>query len=588
MFSENAAKSLAFGVPFDRTNKDGKLAADLKAGILELHPHKPWKRPPELEWSEDPFREPNWVVQYHMLRWLDPLRRQANAGDTSGVQLWVDTVLSWINANPPGLGKSRRAWMDMVEAMRAMTMCFGLPMLAEHDGDALAKVVHSIQEHGEWLANPKRLRPGNHGLQQHHGLLIIGAVLERDDWKRLAIDRSLRMLKATYDEQGVNEEGAIQYQLMNFKWWNLLRQKIQLVADSSLAGFERVERAPLSMAHAVRPDGALELIGDTELFRPKEPLHPAIRYVSTNGKEGAPPPDTVKIFDAGYVYGRSGWGDENRSFAEQSFYSLRFGPQNRIHGHADGMSLTLYHGGNSMLVDSGKFAYDDDHPLRAHLLSRAGHNSVSIEGVEYDPSTDVRLERSAVRGEIHDFDFTDAGYAGTIIRRRVVAHTGIDIIVVIDHIESSEIRTAHQWWHLAPRASHRKELPTVLSSLPATRTWLHSLESHIECTVVEGTEDPWQGWQSLRWREAKPTRTVDFSATGLSQRIATVIDFSGGIEAPVVTEHESTVSGVVEIRVVRNGVTDTILLADEWATSVPDGGDAEEFARVAKDSWERN
>ncbi len=206
-YSEQAARGQAIGAHFSPLSSDALEAAALLRGELTLKPHRLWRLPDTIKWNENPFGEVNWVAQFHMLRWLDPLRRRADKGDAAGVDLWVAVVTSWIEANPPGRGRATYSWGDMVEAVRAMIMCFGLPMLTEHRPDAVPAVLASIEQHGRWLEDEKHIRIGNHALQQHQGLLVIGAVLERDDWVELAIKRMTTMLMSAYDEEGVNEEG---------------------------------------------------------------------------------------------------------------------------------------------------------------------------------------------------------------------------------------------------------------------------------------------------------------------------------------------------------------------------------------------
>ncbi len=406
-YSEQAARSQAIGARCSALSSDALEAAALLRGELTLKPHRLWRLPDTIKWNENPFGEVNWVAQFHMLRWLDPLRRRADKGDAAGVDLWVAVVTSWVEANPPGRGRATYSWGDMVEAVRAMIMCFGLPMLTEHRPDAVPAVLASIEQHGRWLEDEKHIRIGNHALQQHQGLLVIGAVLERDDWVELAIKRMTTMLMSAYDEEGVNEEGAVQYHQINYSWWNLSKRRVEIVRGAAPPEFNRIERAPLAMAHATRPDGTYELIGDTEVFSPRGIPHPAVAYVSSDGQDGTPPPERVEVYRGGYVFGRSGWGGTGRPFSETTFYSLRFGPQNRIHGHVNGGSLTLFHRGTPVLVDGGKYAYDAVDPFRAHVLSRAAHNSVLIEGIEYDKRADVRLLRSQIKEYGEDYKFLD-------------------------------------------------------------------------------------------------------------------------------------------------------------------------------------
>src|SRR5699024_4223648 len=135
------ATKLAFGPPWNRLSSDAKVAERLSQGTLELPPHRAWAVPDQLNWGANPFGEVNWVAQFHMLRWLDPLRRQAERGNTAYMDTWEKVALSWIADNPPGRGKASYAWADMVEAARAVTFCLALPLLEKRSEKVLQTVL---------------------------------------------------------------------------------------------------------------------------------------------------------------------------------------------------------------------------------------------------------------------------------------------------------------------------------------------------------------------------------------------------------------------------------------------------------------
>ena len=523
-YSTNMAKRLAFGPPWNKLSSDVKAASDLSNGILALPPHQSWKMPVTLNWGANPFGEANWVAQFHMLRWIDPLRRRAEIGETQHLDTWVHIARSWIEDNPPGRGKASYSWADMVEAARAVTFCLALPLLDQHRPEFVPTLLRSIAEHGEWLADEAHIRTGNHALQQHQGLLVIGAVLERDDWIDLSIERCREMLRSSYDSQGLNEEGAVQYHQINYGWWNTLAQRVNVIRGSVPPEFDLVKRAPLAMAHATRPDGTYELIGDTEVFSPRGVGHPATDYVSSNGRRGAAPRDSAVVYQSGYVFGRSTWGNTETEFSEADFYSLRFGPQNRIHGHADGMSLTLFHKGESLLVDSGKYAYDAKDPFRAHLLSREAHNSISVVGRDYDKTCLVELTHHHLGAAVHHYRFADEGYDGVALNRDFLISLPEQLIVVLDSFTSDTPVAVRQNWHLNPEAGHRSETASVYTVTPKSQMRF-GFEESARLQVVKGSRNPIQGWYSPTWREKVENRTLTAEVTAQSGRIATAIRY---------------------------------------------------------------
>ena len=77
---------------------------------------------------------------------------------------------------------------------------------------------------------------------------------------------------------------------------------------------------------------------------------------------------------SGTVALRSDWT------ARANFTALKNSPLGSSHGHADQTHLTLYCQGKPFLVDSGRYTYREDDPLRTQLKAPAAHNVCVIDG----------------------------------------------------------------------------------------------------------------------------------------------------------------------------------------------------------------
>lgn len=77
---------------------------------------------------------------------------------------------------------------------------------------------------------------------------------------------------------------------------------------------------------------------------------------------------------SGTVTLRSDWT------ARANFTALKNSPLGSSHGHADQTHLTLYCQGKPFLVDSGRYTYREDDPLRIQLKAPAAHNVCVIDG----------------------------------------------------------------------------------------------------------------------------------------------------------------------------------------------------------------
>ncbi len=71
---------------------------------------------------------------------------------------------------------------------------------------------------------------------------------------------------------------------------------------------------------------------------------------------------------------RSGWEPAAH------FTAVKNSPLGSSHGHADQTHLNLYYKGKPFLVDSGRYTYREDDPLRLELKAPAAHNVCVIDG----------------------------------------------------------------------------------------------------------------------------------------------------------------------------------------------------------------
>jgi hypothetical protein len=507
------------GGMFEGSSADKTRARDILAGTVTLSPHPTWAIPDQMIWTADPFKQKNWRAQLHMLRWLEPVRRAALNGDVEARDCWLNFTRSWVSANASGQSEADFAWADMVEAIRGMCLVFGLP-LAEGDNKWL---VDSIWEHGEWMADSNHLGIANHALHQHQSLFVIGSLFRNKTWQTIATERLSDLFETSYDAEGVNEEGSLGYHKNNYIWWRTALTRLELEGAPLPESTAKLDLAALELAHATRPDGTLELIGDTEQTTLGALDSPEINWVKSGGALGSPPAETSKVYSRGYAFGRSGWGEYERDFSDELFYSLSFGVANRVHGHADGGSITLHANGHPWLVDSGKYAYKTD-PMRSYCLSRRGHNVVIIEGKEYDRNSNVKLISHSLSQELDEYTLRDEGYQGIELTRQIAYSRAGDFFVIVDTVKS-EVGpvTAHQRWHLdcdtRPEAA-RNGYQMVRDGSVGNIYWSGSLPT---LSVIAGQDKPLDGWISTKWMEKKSAPVIQATRTGEAFRYITII-----------------------------------------------------------------
>ena len=506
----------AFGRHFESTPNDQALVDDLVAGKVLLPPHPSAEISDPVDWTADPFGQRNWLAQFQMLRWIDPIRRLAASGDRSFMPHWERIAQSWLAAHAPQAGARTEgyAWADMVDAMRAQTLLFGLPYVEDPRW-----LVDALAVHGEWLADPAHLGHSNHALHQHAALLMLGSALGRDDWTRTARDRIEAHARSAFDDEGVNAEAAPGYWLLNYQWVTDLVRRCELEGVDPGAVAARITDTPQSLAHAARPDGRLEVIGDTGPNTHLRGLRdPELLYVATEGADGRPPASTSAVYGAGFAFGRSGWGETDRQLRDETFYSLRFGSAKAVHGHQDGGSITYWAQGVPVLVEAGKYGYVKDE-FRDYVLGRRGHNVVHVPGRPYDPAATVALVAHNVSDTHEYYRMHDDGYAGVSIDREVVYSRATESLLIVDTVRADAEVEVESRWHVDPASRVAIDRGRVVATRHGRTTSLvwGGTTPHLE--VVKGRSSPLEGWTSPGWGDRVPTSVVRATRRGRRFRI---------------------------------------------------------------------
>lgn len=552
---------------------------ELLSGKVTIAPHAAWQLPVSPTWTEDPFGDRNWKFQYHMLRWLNPLLWAADAGDDAAWEMWLWWVRSWSEQNLEVSDVSEWAWKDMSDGIRATILCSAAPVLAQREPKHLPWLEHAIEIHARHLADPKNTGNANHALHQHEALFVVGRVLGQEKLWNTARVRMGSLIREQYDEQGMNAEGAIAYHHNNYLWWERALKRFDLEGLQRPDGAGRHERAPIGLAHATRPTGTYAPIGDTDAgTRVRALRSPFSEYVESDGRIGALPEgmtreDTLAVYDAGYVFARSGWGDRKRPFSKQTFYSVRFGPSKTVHGHPDGTSINFTSNGINWIVDPGKYDYSDS-AIRHHLKSRTAHSLLTIDGRHVRRHANVKLARQIVTPELHDLTFEDNSYPRVDLRRRIVYSTVGEYLVIVDEANSTSAIRAIQNWQLGPEV--RAIIPNHDLGLRAILGHRDSRATRATITAVMGVSDPLiltraketssDAWVSEFWKQKSQAITVAATATGRSIQIVSVIAPGRGIPPNAQAERLDNQHGIKITVRQGNQQNTTLTLTENTAT----------------------
>ncbi|GIH92299.1 heparinase II/III family protein [Planobispora siamensis] len=379
----------------------------------------------DVDWRTDPHQSRSWALNLHALRWTVSLVTEyERTGNREFLDRAAAIAADWVRSNPlGGKGVSPWAWAEHPVALRAPALvCLSAHVRAAWLRDSLVR-------HGEILADPARYRQGhNHGLDQDVALLTVGCRLGHAAWRDLAIRRMAESAEISIDAQGVLHEQAPRYGLYVHRRLGVALETIERCGAAVPPGLAARRRSlEAYICHATQPDGRLVPIGDS----PADTRPPHLPR----------PQDTVKVFDAGYVFGRTAWDDP-----DSAYYSIRFGPGRRLHGHEDHLGVTYRAQGRGILVEAGFHSYERT-PYREWTISPEAHNVPVVVGAGFREGTATRLVGSSVAADRQCYRLTDDAYGVGRTRTVLVGH-GADLMAVLDAVPAgSALRSL---WHFAP------------------------------------------------------------------------------------------------------------------------------------------
>jgi hypothetical protein len=506
-----------------------ETAEEVMAGRLTMPPFGTVTIDPErdgnVNWYMNPFKHPSWVLYYRGGDW---------------VQVLVDRYLQ---GGPNAAAYRTRAGAYLRDWLRDVP-------IGERNASTLICVARAFP--GEaWIegAIPPQVDllattwsgAWNHGMFEDLRLLKIGCGYPAGAWGGKPVfwrERArARMLSAlepnsygpAIDDQGASNEQSTAYTALVRSLWTRGARRLEQCGYAVPAKWtDRLARMPTFIAHSIMPTGTWAQLGDTYGTQTAAIAGTPVEYAATRGASGSPPAENVRIYAAGYVFGRSGWGTA-QPVVNESYYTLRFGPRRQIHGHDDHMALTWYARGRELLVDSGHTGYEHT-AYRQYLKSPEAHNVLTMPGVRLNESASTTLRRSAVSSSGAFYEFHDTAYGGRPRTRSVYVAHSPDIAVVFDR--ASGANQYRQHWHLHPTFNavvHSRSFATATSTDGTSRMSLFQVPLPGQTLpvgstrVVKGQTNPYQGWVSHAPLHRAPAPVVTMTRTGGSTAMLTLI-----------------------------------------------------------------
>ncbi|MEA2284643.1 MAG: hypothetical protein QOJ21_686 [Solirubrobacteraceae bacterium] len=541
--------------------------------------------PPDEEWRIE------WTKFYYG---LDLAHAYRTTRETRFLRAWERLVSSFIAQVPVGEGvdssdvAARRA-QNWVYAWAAFAAAPGFRGLA---GDLEQALIASLREHVAYIRDdltPER----NHRTLELYALMVVALALPALDEDGSLLELATRELHANLltdvRADGVHREHSTHYHLIAMRSFAGALENARRFGVTLPGGYaEHLSLACDFAMHCQRPDGAIPALSDSDNGRYGDVLALAggllgradLTWVASAGAEGTPPARrNVSFPDGGYHVQRSGWGDCGRAYADERFLIFDCGPLgDGGHGHYDALSVEIAAGGRPLVVDPGRYTYDEQSPnLRHWFKGTAAHNTVVVDGCDQVPYRRGKPRKGSA-------------LAARLIERHTVP--GLDVLhgevatTVYDAVHSRRIAfVGGEYWviedELAAGAPHRYDLRFHL----APDAWGQvAVERRDACSVVRapglalvvaGDRAPCvePGWVAPEYGVKHRAPVISIAASQAATTFTTLVaPLAGGEAAPQLRVRRE--GGTTTVTVTRGGRRDTLVWSPGSAPVLTRGDEA--------------
>ena len=521
---------------------------------------------PVIDWNDHQNDDPEWCFMLSRMDYLDHLLLATLlTGDIGYAQKAKEYILNWITAHPTIVSEPSTRTLDTgIRVMNWMEALPYLSMLHALTEDELTRITDSMFAQMQYLKEnylPK-YKTSNWGSIQTCAIVSVLPFLRADflsdplyQW---ALDEMTLQFSIQVYPDGMHWEQSTMYhiEVLNYGMKAVHYMGLHLQPCPS-AVKEQVYALAKALVGQLTPSGEIETFGDSDRVCARDVLSraallfddPTFRFVGLDELDpeslyvlGVPAAQRYATLpasapqsmhydgeDSGMHTLRSSW-DKDASFTMFTNGSLGSG-----HGHSDNLHLSACYQGDPVLIDSGRFTYREDHPLRVQLKGMAAHNGVMIDDKTYCvPSdswgyADFGLPlKNYVRhaGNLHYFEGAMLGHDPLQVWVRKVIVVDPAIWMIVDEVKCDGAHEAHSRLHFDPAATvspagdcHRVTTPHAALTLTCPGT-------------VSYTSEPC----SLRYNEQQP-HTVVHSKTAFTDSATLITTLCGdGItvqDAPV-------------------------------------------------------
>ncbi|MBK8815217.1 MAG: alginate lyase family protein [Methylococcaceae bacterium] len=448
-----------------------------------------------VDWLNNPSTDIEWSIMLHKFYYAVGLGIAfQETGDDRYADQWMELTSSWIATVPVDFlssdvtGRRIQNWVFahyyFVSECRAKSITpeFYLAFLK-----SLHQQVTYLCQH----LTPAR----NHRTLELYTVFLVAVIFpelkDAKHWLQFSMAELVENIQSDILDDGVHCELSTDYHHIVLRNFLAVRR---LAAMNNIAFpqefDERIKKALAFSVYVHKPDGTIPSLsdGDTgcflalleqgyELYGSED-----MRYVATQGKFGIPPNLRSKAFlSGGYYILRSGWGESSEDYRDERYFVFDCGDLGAgNHGHLDLLSFEMAAYGQSLVVDPGRYTYDESGEINWRVLFRGTsyHNTVSVDA-KNQTRYEFHKEKFKIKGRQPDYELKTFisrpgfdylhGIANSheypVTHERKILFINGEYWLICDVLRANETHSYDQLFHLSSTALNKVSLSADLQSL---------------------------------------------------------------------------------------------------------------------------
>jgi hypothetical protein len=448
---------------------------------------------PSSAWRQPWLTDNNWRLHFEGLTYLPPLAARAFLdGHHQVLDVMVRQLVAFHVENPDP-GTSQWGW-DEGTAMRRLATESCLYLVTRDERLRPVMTEDAAVQLGNRYYGPPLRSVHNHGLMANLELVKAGELLDVPAWVSTAVARLSSEASAAFSALGTSWEQASAYQVFNVRMWRQAADVLAAFPDRAAVAArlrDLTDKGEVVARWLTEPDGRLVQIGDSD---------------ADPGPTGVASGRLFRDDPAGYVVGRFSWTDPRATY-----YTLRYGPMKRAHGHFDHAAVTWSVLGARVLIGPGRYRYNTE-PLALWRTTAPAQNvAVPLRGKLIGKAT-AQLASGVARSSVHSWRVTDSQY-GIAHVRGVNVNATTRRLQVVDGYSGAAFR---QNWHLDAgwvlKAGHGGGKVLVFRHTATGRVLTITTTGVIE-GLLRGRTSPIAGWSFPKYGQAVPAYQVVLRST---------------------------------------------------------------------------